>query len=42
MTFGSYNIIIKRFGQKYNFMNNVTVAKFKFNGNFTVLKWGAG
>ena len=35
-------IIIKSFGQNYNSMNNVTVTKFKFNGNFTVLKWGAG
>ena len=30
-------VITKRFGQKYNFINSVTIAKFKFNGNITVL-----
>ena len=31
-------IITESFRHKCNFMNNVTVAKFKFNGNITILK----
>ena len=37
-----YSIIIETFGKKYNFVNSINVLKFKFKGNFTVLKWGDG
>ena len=32
-----HSVVTKSFGQKSNFVNSITVAKFKFNGNIIVL-----
>ena len=37
-----HSIITESFRYKCNFVNSGAVAKFKFNGNITVLVWLAG